>query len=301
MMRDRMLLWCGILLLSAMARGATNGFGPARLLLSGGRLLECDVLARSNDMVVIQRAFGGGIAREQYAVTQIARMIFARPAFLSVVATQALPDKAALRACIKTAEQAYAAARAFEDVPGTWAHHLAFEYARLLEQARRFSPARRLYDRVAHQSGDAALRRAAAVHGAVCAYYVMPPSNVVRRLLAVRDTAIDDGERAALAYYTGMCYAQCGQPVESLFSLLRNVVFYSLETGWEPRSLVAALPNYAALDRADEFQATCATLVRRFPATPYATVASNMLLRLAAGTNLSACASLSLYPVEVRK
>jgi hypothetical protein len=296
-----MLLWCGVLLLSAVVHGATNGFGPARILLSGGRQLECEVLARSNGAVFIQRAFGGGVAREYYAVTQIERMVFARPAFLSVVATQMLPDKAALRACVKTAELAYAAVRAFEDVPGTWAYHLGFEYARLLEQARRFSPARRMYDRVVRRSNDATLRRAAALHGAICAYYVMPPSNALQRLLAVRDTAVNDAERAALAYYTGMCYAQLGQPLDSLFLLLRNVVFYSLEPGWEPRSLAAALPNYAALDRADEFHATCATLVRRFPATPYATAASNMLLRLAAGTNLSACASVSLYPVEVRK
>ncbi|GEM_PF-1401769 len=289
------LAWC------AIAAGAANSFGPARVRLQNGRQLDCEILARSNDVVFIQRVFGAGVAREQYPVAQIESILFPRPAFLSVVATQALPDTAALRACIKTAEQAYAATRAFADVKGTWAYHVGFEYARLLEQARRFSSARRIYDRVNRAGGDAELRRSAALRSALCAYYSATPSNALQGLLAITAVVTNDGERAAVAYYTGMCYAQLGQPVASLFALLRNVVLYSLEPDWEPRSLVAALPNYAALERGDEFRTTCATLVRRFPATPYAAVASNMLVRLAAGTNVHACASLSLYPVELRK
>lgn len=301
MRRTLCLLACCCLAVCAGAAGTTNSFGPARLRLQNGKQLDCEILARSNNVVFIQRAFGAGIAREQYAVAQIESLVVPRPAFLSVVATQALPDKAALRACIKTAEQACAAARAFADVKGTWAYHLGFECARLFEQARRFARARTLYDRVSRNSNDTELRRSAAWHSAICAYYSEPPSNALKRLLRVAAVVTNDTERAALAYYTGMCYAQLGQPVDSLFSLLRNVVLYSLEPGWEPRSLVAALPNYAALDRGDEFRATCATLVRRFPATPQARVASNLLVRLAAGTNLSTCASLSLYPVELRK
>jgi len=301
MKRTLSLLGHCCLALCAGTAGATNSFGPARMRLQNGKQLDCEILARSNDVVFIQRAFGAGVAREQYALAHIESIVFPRPAFLNGVSTQALPDKAALRACIKTAEQAYAATRAFADVKGTWAYHVGFEYARLLEQARRFARARILYDRVGRNGRAADLRRSAAVHSAVCAYYSAPPSNALQRLLAVADLVTNDAERAAVAYYTGMCYAQLGQPVDSLFALLRNVVLYSLEPGWEPRSLVAALPNYAALDRGDEFRATCATLVRRFPATPQARVASNMLVRLTAGTNLSACASLSLYPVEVRK
>jgi len=301
MRRALCMLGCGCLALCAFAAGAATSFGPARMRLQNGKQLDCEILARSNTVVFIQRVFGAGVAREQYPLAQIESIVFPRPAFLSVVATQALPDKAALRACIKTAEQAYAATRAFADVKGTWAWHVGFEYARLLEQARRFASARKLYDRVGRNGSDAELRRSAALRSVLCAYYSEPPSNALKRLLVVANVVTNDAERAAVAYYTGMCYAQLGQPVASLFALLRNVVLYSLEPGWEQRSLVAALPNYAVLDRGDEFRATCATLVRRFPATPYATTASILLVRLAAGTNLSACASLSLYPVELRK
>jgi hypothetical protein len=294
----------GLVLVIGMALAvrvaASNDMATARLRLVSGREFECVVLHYSNDILLIQRSFGSGWAREHYARAQIEGLYFPRPAWLTDVATQTWRDARLLRATIATVAVEYAAWRAFKDIRGGWAPQAGLAYARLLEQAGRRSSAARVYSAVA-RNAPADIRRCAALRGAVCGYYLLPPSNALARLQAAADSASTDAERAELTYYIGLSHARLNQPVQSLFALLRNVVLYGREAEWEGRSLIAALPNYAALDRRDEFMSTCATLFRRYPDLRCARSLSNMYVMLVNGSNLQTFANLTLYAVELPK
>jgi hypothetical protein len=255
---------------------SSNALMSALLRLTTGRQIECEVLAREGATVRIQRPFGRGMAKEGYQVEQIEGLYFPRPELLD----SETQDIAAVVAEYKRWQP-------FADIKGNWAAPVGLQLAQLLEEAGEYEQARELYEQHASSLFFAELSRAARVRATICAAQLGINSNVFDRLTNVWSIAESDAERAELTYFIGCGRAALGDPVDGLFALLRNVVFYHAQGNWEPRSLAAALPLYARLDRGDEYRATIGTLLRRFPESVYAEYATNCLVQLDTASNLA--------------
>ena len=265
--------------------GDTNSYATAVLRLKSGREIECQVISREGTAVRIQRPFGHGFAKESYQVGQIAGLYFPRPAILD----SGTQDIAAL-------EAEYARWQPFADIKGNWAAAVGVRLAHVLEGTGLYARAMELYDAHADAASLPGIVRTARVRGAICAARLGASSNVLARLTNAWTLAAGDCERAELTYHIGRAEAACGNPVDGLFALLRNVVFYSAHHEWEPKSLAAALPLYARLDRDAEYHATIDALLRRFPGTAYADYATNCLARLTTVSNLAELADFTMQP-----
>jgi hypothetical protein len=235
--------------------------------------------------VRIQRPFGKGMAKENYKVVLLEGLYFPEPEILE----SGTQDIAAIAA-------EYQRWAPFADIKGNWAAPLGLLLAELLEQTGEYARAARLYDAHADSPFVAGGGREARLRAAVCTARLGITSNVLGRLINVWSLASSDAEKAELTYYIGLGRAALGDPIDGLFSLLRNVVFYSAHGEWEPRSLAASLPLYARLARGDEYAATINTLLRRFPDTAYAEYATNCLVRLNTVSNLGELVDYTMEP-----
>lgn len=267
---------------------------PVRLRLKDGRTFDCTLLQRTSDGIFIERRIGTSIAREPHRVEQIESIQFPLPTILTSINVRALHDKDQLRDALRAAEAEYAAWQQFEDINGNHALAVLRLYADLLERRGSFATAQRMFRRLLKDAPDESTRRHAAQRLAICEFWTSTNGAALTSLTNALAAATSDAERAELLFFTGVSYAQRGEHVSALFSLLKNSVFYSMHGTWEPRSLTAALAPFAALGRRDEFIITAATLTQRFSGTVWASNAHERLAAVNAGTNLLSLSSITM-------
>jgi len=271
---------------------------PVRLRLKDGRNFDCTLLQRTEDSIWIERRIGTSIAREPHRVEHIDAIQFPLPTILTSINVRALKSKDELRSAIHEVEAEYAAWQQFEDIKGHHAVAVLKLYADLLEHRGSYAAAHRMFGRLLKDARDEETRRHAAQRLAVCAFWSSTNGAALAALTNALAASASDAERAELLFYIGVSHAQRGEPVDALFALLKNSVFYSMHGTWEPRSLAAALAPFASLGRRDEFVTTCATLTQRFDGTVWAALAHDRLAALHAGTNLSTLSSITTYLEE---
>ncbi len=264
----------------------TNDQMRARLLLANGREYICTVLGCEGGQVKIKRTLSGGaVATETHSPDKIRGLYFPKPAFLAE--TQDVSTAALLESAIAGAKEEYNRWKPFASVKGNnWAAPVGRRYAELLEKARDFGRALEVYIELARDRLDTRADSETALRRAVCTYQLGMISNAFSLFTNALAVADNDSERAEAIYYIGRIEAQFGDYVGSLFTLLKNVVFYSAQGEWEARSLEAALYDYAKLRRSEEYANTCDRLILRFPDTRYAQYAEQCLEKLNAGTSM---------------
>ena len=269
------------------AAAVTGSPRIARLHLKNGRRFVCTVLTLNQGEVTVQRELEGGtILTEYHACEAIAALEFPRPEFLDGRDSRNVLDQQELRMAVQAAEEEYARWKPFADIPGGWAVPVGFRYAELLERQQQYSAAYALYTECDRPDVCRETARKTILRRAVCQYYMGQYSNAYVFCTNAVANALTDTERAEAAYYLGRVLTELKQPVESLFMLLKNVVFYSYEGEWEAKSLMAVLSNYALLNDRERIVTTCNVLMRRYPDTAYALHATNCLRKIAAGQSL---------------
>lgn len=268
---------------------------PVRVRMKDGRTFECVLLERSNDVLRVERRIGTSLAREPLRVARIDTIEFPLPSIVTSINVRALRNKDERRAARRAVELACAEWQVFRDIKGNHYATMLRLYADVLERSGAYTAAERKFRLLERLVTDDATRRYASARRAVCAFWSNTNGIALTALTNLAATASSDAERAEFLFYAGVSHAQRGEHVAALFALMKNSVFYSMHDAWEARSLTAALPSFAALGRKDEFVITCTTLTQRFPGTVWATIAHDRLAALAAGTNISALASITSY------
>ncbi|MCX7847166.1 MAG: hypothetical protein N2595_03945 [bacterium] len=288
------LLWA----VSALAAAAQLLPMAIRLHLKDGRKLDCVLVQRTAEGILVERRVGTTRAREPHRLEQIDAIQFPLPSILTSINVRALRDKQALEEAVQAVEQQYTAWQAFADIRGNHLPGLLRLYGALLERQKAYGTAARMYEQLQRIAVDEPTRLHATKRLAVCTFWTSTNGAALVALTNFVATAEDDAERAEFLFYAGVSYAQRGEHVAALFTLLKNPVFYSMHGAWEPRSLTAALASFAALERREEFITTCATLTQRFERTVWAAIAQDRLHALTCGTNLTALASITNYLAE---
>ncbi len=273
---------------SALAAFSDDTFA-ARLVFKDGRQYQCLVLGCDSGTVTIARSLNGSTVRERHRMDTLDALHAPCPACV----TQAPPSDATLGKALADTAAECARWKPYDGIKGAWFAPCALAHARLLERDGKHTDALALFRQLASVPALAADADEIAVRIALLSAHASASSNALAALRAALPRARSDADRAELWYAIGCMHARRGEHVNSLFALLAIPVFYSHVPGWEPRSLYAALPSFAALNRRDDYLATCDTLVRRFPDSAYAACASNAQARVRAGMPLSSMTSLT--------
>ncbi len=276
-----------ILFVASSFAAETKEFLKAKLRLKNGKEFVCDVVEYKNKKLIVKRALRDGmIATEHYKLEKIDRLDFPKPAFLTNNFN--LSTRKKLNVKKRIAKKEYEIFKPFAEISGkTWAAQTGFELAKIYEKLKTFPSALKLYNRLARDKFNPEIARFAVLRKAVCSYQKGMISNTLPVFEKALEAAETDAEIAELNYYIGKIKSELGDPVAGNFILLKNVIFYSSEGDWEPKSLKAALENYATLDRKPEFINTCNTLIRRFPETEFSEFATNCLIKINSGVVLT--------------
>jgi len=265
----------------------TNNFLKAKICLKTGKKFVCDVVEYKNRKLVVKRKLSVGmVATEYYDFDKIARLDFPKPAFLTNDLKLITPKN--LNSTKKIAKEEFNKYKPFERFNGNiWLAQIEFELAKIYEKLEFYPSALKHYNRIARDKSNPEMSRFALLRKAVCSYKKGIISNNLSVFEKALDVAENDDEIAELNYYIGKIKSELGDPVAGNFMLLKNVIFYSSESDWEPKSLKAALENYATLDRKPEFVTTCNNLIRRFPKTEFSEFATNCLIKINSGVVLT--------------
>jgi len=276
-----------ILFTASCFAAETNEFLKAKLRLKNEKEFICDVVDYKNEKLTVKRALSDGIvATEYYDFDKIDRLDFVMPAFLTN--NFELSTRKNLNAAKRIVKEEYEIYKPFAQIKGnTWAAQTGFELAKIYEKLETYPSALKIYNRLARDEYNPEIARFAVLRKAVCSYQKGMISNTLPAFEKALEAAETDAEIAELNYYIGKIKSELGDPVAGNFMLLKNVIFYSSEGNWEPKSLKAALENYAALDRNPEFVNTCNTLIRRFPNSEYSKFATNCLIKINSGVVLT--------------
>ena len=265
----------------------TNEFLKAKLRFNNGKEFICDIVEYNNKKLTVKRALSDGmVATEYYDFDKINRLDFPKPGFLTNNFN--LKTKKDLNKSKKLVKKEYEKYKPFAEFNGNnWAAQTGFELAKLYEKLGTYPSALKIYNRLARDKFNPDIARFAVLRKAVCSYQKGIVSNSLPAFEKALEAAETDAEIAELNYYIGKIISELNDPVAGNFILLKNVVFYSSEGEWEPKSLLATLNNYAVLDREMEFTNTCNTLIRRFPGTEFSKAAANCLKKINSGEVLT--------------
>ncbi len=276
-----------ILFASFCFAAETNEFLKAKLRLANGKEFVCDVVEYKNKNLTVKRALSEGmVATEIYNIDKIDRLDFVMPAFLTNEFD--LSTRKNIYAAKRAAKAEYEKYKPFAQIKGnTWAAQIGFELAKIYEMLKTYPSALKIYNRLARDEYNPEIARFAVLRKAVCAYQKGMISNALPSFEKALEAAETDAEIAELNYYIGKIKSELGDPVAGNFVLLKNVIFYSSEGDWEPKSLQASLKNYAELNRKNEFINTCSALIRRFPNSEYSKFATNCLIKINSGVVLT--------------
>ena len=258
------------------AETMSNDFLSAKIYLNNGKEVVCKVLNIDKKEIKIQREFSNEtVVNEFYKFDKINKIDLQKPAILTndVKLTSGTIRKT--KAKVKKIYELYQPFGKFHG--NTWSAEIGWFYANLLEKSKNYSSALKIYNKLAKNKLHTEFNDKTLLRRAVCSYELGSVSNALPLFIQAYELADSNDQHAEINYYLGKIYAQFGDYKKSLFTLLKNEVFYSMRSDWEVRSLDAALSSYAKLDREKEFVNTCVRITNKFPNTIYSRKAGKYL------------------------
>ncbi len=257
----------------------SNKHLSAKILLTNGKELSCEILTVGKSEIKIRRKiFGGALANELYKFNQIKKIDLQKPAVLT---NKLLLVPGLIRKTKNEVKNAYNLYKPFTKLHGkTWSLETADLYAKLLEKSKNYSSALKIYNRLAKNKLHPEMKNKTLLRRAVCLYHIGSISNALPLFLKAYDLAENGEQRAEINFYLGKIYAKFGDYKKSLFTLLKNEVFYGTHNNWEVKSLDAALYPYAKLKLQKEFVATCVRITNKFSETKYSQRAEKLLKKI---------------------
>ncbi len=281
------LIYCLIILSCSIcsAENPSNDLLTARIYLNNGKEIICTVLNVDKNEIKIQRKiFGGTIANEFYKFDKINKIDLQKPAVLT---NELKLTAGSVRKTKAEAKKAYELYKPFTKLPGkTWSLETAWLYAKLLEKNKNYASAIKIYNRLAKNKLHPEFKDKTILRCAVCSYELGSVSNALPLFIQANDIADNNDQHAEINYYLGKIYSQLGDYKKSLFTLLKNEVFYSMRDEWDVKSLDAALLPYAKLNRHKEFINTCVKITNKFSHTDYSRKAAEYLKQIAKGKSV---------------
>jgi len=286
------LMWlknkiCFIMIFSGIcfAESQSNNLLTAKISLNNGKEIVCIVLNIDKNEIKIQRKiFGGAVANEFYKFDKIKKIDLPKPAILT---NNLKLTTGSIRKTKSKAKEAYNLYKPFAKLHGkTWSAETAWLYAKLLESSENYTSALKIYNRLAKNKLHQEFKNKTLLRRAVCLYELGSVSNALPLFTQAYELAETSDQHAEINFYLGKIYAQLGDYKKSLFTLLKNEVFYSMRDDWEVKSLDAALFSYAKLDRQKEFVKTCNRITNKFSGTIYSEHASSYLEQIEKGKSL---------------
>ena len=278
---NKILTCCLIVFFCRFCQAETlsNNFLVAKIYLNNGKEIVCSILdINKNEIKVQRKIFGGALANEFYKFNQIKKIDLPKPAVLTNNIVLAPGSIRKTKANVKKAYELY---KPFAKLNGkTWALEIAELYASLLEKSKNYVSALKIYNRLAKNKLYPEMKNKTLLRRAVCLYHLGSISNALPLFLQAYDFAETGNQKAEINYYLGNIYAKLGNYKKSLFTLLRNEVFYGKRDDWEVKSLDATLISYAKLNRKKEFINTCVRITNKFPNTIFANNASKYLKQI---------------------
>ncbi len=267
------------------AESQSNDLLTAKIYLNNGKEIVCNVLNIDKNEIKIQRkVFGGAIANEFYKFDKIKKIDLSKPAILT---NNLKLTTGSVRKTKAKAKETYNLYKPFAKFHGkTWSAETAWLYAKLLETSKNYSSALKIYNRLAKNKFHQEFKNKTLLHRAVCLYKLGSVSNALPLFTQAYELAETSDQHAEINFYLGKIYAQLGDYKKSLFTLLKNEVFYSMRDDWEVKSLDAALFSYAKLDREKEFVNTCSRITNKFSDTNYSQKAGMYLKEIDKGKTL---------------
>ncbi len=267
------------------AESQSNNLLTAKIHLNNGKEIVCNVLNIDKNEIKIQRKiFGGAIANEFYKFDKIKKIDLVKPAILT---NNLKLTTGSIRKTKAKAKKAYNLYKPFAKLHGkTWSAETAWIYAKLLENSENYSSALKIYNRLAKNKLHPGFKNKTLLRRAVCLYELGSVSNALPLFTQAYELAETSDQHAEINFYLGKIYAQLGDYKKSLFTLLKNEVFYSMRDDWEVKSLDAALFSYAKLNRQKEFVNTCRRITNKFSGTIYSRKAKAYLKQVEGGKPL---------------
>ncbi len=257
----------------------SNEHLSAKILLANGREIICEILSvDKNEIKIKRKIFGGALANEFYKLDQIKKIDLQKPAILTNNFVLVPGSIRKTKAKIKKVYDKY---KPFAKLPGkTWTVELSELRANILEKNKNYSSALTIYNRLAKNKFHPELKNKVLLRRAVCLYELGSISNSLPLFVQAYDIVDSSDLRAEINFYLGKIYAQLGDYKKSLFTLLRNEVFYGTRGDWEVKSLDAALYSYAKLNREKEFIKTCVRITNKFSKTQFSRRAEKLLQQI---------------------
>ena len=162
----------------------------------------------------------------------------------------------------------------------------AWLYADLLEKNKKYTSAMKIYNKLSKNKIHPEFYDKTILRRSVCLYKLGSVSNALPLFIQAYNLADSNDQHAEINFYLGKIYAQLGDYKKSLFTLLKNEVFYSMRYEWKVKSLDAALLSYAKLNRRKEFIITCNRITNKFSGTVYSQKAEKYLKQIENGKTL---------------
>ena len=275
------ILSCGV----CSAENLSNEHLAAKIYLNNGKEIICTVLNVDKAEIKIQRKiFGGTIANEFYKFDKINRIDLQKPAVLTNDLKLTPGSVRKTKAEVKKTYELY---KPFAKLPGkTWSVETARLYAGLLEKKGNYASAMKIYNRLSKNKLHPEFKDKTLLRRAVCSYELGYVSNALPLFIQANDIADSNDQHAEINFYLGKIYSQLGDYKKSLFTLLKNEVFYSMREEWKVKSLDATLLPYAKLNRQKEFINTCVKITNKFSHTDYSLKAAEYLKQIEKGKTL---------------
>ena len=263
----------------------SNNFLSAKIYLNNGKEVVCKVLDIDKKEIKAQREFSSGtVVNEFYKFDKIKKIDLQKPAVLT---NNLKLTSGTIRKTKAKVKKVYELYKPFGKFHGnTWSAEIGWFYANLLEKSKNYSSALKIYNRLAKNKLHTEFNDKTLLRRAVCSYELGSVSNALPLFKQAYELADSNDQHAEINYYLGIIYAQFGDYKKSLFTLLKNEVFYSMRSDWEVRSLDAALFSYAQLDREKEFVNTCVRITNKFSNTIYSRKAGKYLEETEKGISL---------------
>jgi len=281
------LIYCLAIFASGIcsAENLSNDLLTAKIYLNNGKEIICTVLnVDKNEMKIQRKIFGGVIANEFYKFDKIKRIDLQKPAILT---NDLKLIAGSIRKTKSEAKRVYNLYKPFNKFNGkTWCTDTAWLYANMLEKNKNYASAIKIYNRLAKNKRHPEFKEKTLLRRAVCSYELGSVSNALPLFIQANALADNNDQHAEINYYLGKIYSQLGDYKKSLFTLLKNEVFYSMRDEWDVKSLDAALLPYAKLNRQKEFINTCVKITNKFSNTVYSQKAAEYLKQIEKGKSV---------------